>query len=245
MSQFSPASLEIPYLNSRFETESPASILAWAWDKLGPAIAATSSFQSQSLPLLHMIGQAVPQMPVYFLDTGFHFPETIEYRDRITRIFGLNGKTLTPTVERNDFRRIHGALYKTNPDMCCYINKVEPLRLEKKELLGWVSGIRRDQTEARCETPILSIEASGQVKVCPMANWTSKDVWRYINRHDLPMHPLVSQGYLSIGCAPCTQPVLGGADERSGRWAGTAKTECGLHVDLVDMPEVAKRRQDE
>ena len=165
------------------------------------------------------------------MDTGFHFPETLAYRDSLAARFGLNVRTVTPAIGHDGFRRQHGNLYRSNPDLCCHINKVEPLREVKRGLLAWVTGIRRDQTETRKATPILTQERSGQFKICPMATWTSKDIWTYINQHDLPVHPLLSQGYLSIGCAPCTRPATAGDDERSGRWAASAKTECGIHLD--------------
>lgn len=238
-------SLDIAYLNGQFETAPPATILGWAWNELGPTVAATSSFQTQSLPLLHMIGTTVPEMPVLFLDTGFHFPETLAYRDRLAEHFGLNVRSITPALGHDEFRRRHGDLFRTNPDLCCYVNKVEPLRLAKRELTAWVTGIRRDQTEARRTTPIIAEEDGGRFKICPMATWTQADVADYIQKHDLPVHPLLSQGYRSIGCAPCTRPASPGGDERSGRWADSQKTECGLHLDYNADPSIINSRKKE
>lgn len=224
--------LNLQQVNAQLESASPQTILRWAWETFAPEIAATSSFQSQSLPLLHMIATTVPELPIYFLDTRFHFPETLAFRDQLIHELGLKVITLQPGVDTTTFRRQYGELYRSNPDLCCYINKVEPLRRFKAGLAAWISGIRRDQTEARRHTPIVSRERDGLYKICPLANWTSADVWRYINQHDLPVHPLLSQGYMSIGCAPCTRPIGSNEDERAGRWAGHNKTECGLHIDL-------------
>lgn len=223
--------LDLETLNAALEVAPPEAILQWAWQQFAPAMAATSSFQTQSLPLLHMIAASIPELPVYFLNTGFHFPETLRYRDELMASFGVNVQTITASMGHVGFQRQHGELHRTNPDLCCYINKVEPWQQIKVGLSAWISGIRRDQTENRRHTPVVSQERNGQYKVCPLATWTEKDVWRYINRHDLPVHPLLSAGYLSIGCAPCTRPVGGEEDTRAGRWAGQAKTECGLHTD--------------
>jgi phosphoadenosine phosphosulfate reductase len=228
--------LDLETINAELEVSTPEAVLHWAWEQFAPGIAATSSFQTQSLPLLHMIATTVPEMPVYFMDTGFHFGETLAFRDELMARFGVNVRTLTPVMGHADFRRQHGDLYRANPDLCCYINKVEPWQQVKGGLDAWISGIRRDQTADRRETRIVSQARSGQYKVCPLATWTDREVWRYINRHDLPVHPLFSQGYLSIGCAPCTRPVDAGEDARTGRWAGQAKTECGLHIDIAPPP---------
>ena len=217
-------------VNEQFEGAAPHEILAWAWDSFKSAIASTSSFQTQSLPLLHIISQVAPEMPIFFLDTGFHFPETLTFRDQLTERLGLNIVTLKPEAGHDGFKRRYGDLYRHDPDLCCYINKVEPLKRAQKGIKAWVAGIRRDQTPARRNIPIVSMQADGLYKICPLANWTSRDIFQYIHDHDLPDHPLLSQGYLSIGCAPCTRPVSAGEAERSGRWSGFDKTECGLHV---------------
>ena len=223
--------LSLETINAELELATPEAVLYWAWHEFAPDIAATSSFQTQSLPLLHMISTTVPALPVCFLDTGFHFSETLAFRDALMARFGIKVKTLTPVMGHMDFRRKHGDLYRSNPDLCCYLNKVEPWQRMKSGLTAWISGIRRDQTDPRRDTPIVSQTRDGKYKVCPLATWTEREIWRYINQHDLPVHPLFSQGYLSIGCAPCTAPVGDGEDARAGRWAGQRKTECGLHTD--------------
>ncbi len=217
-------------LNRRLEGEPPQEILRWAWETFAPRIAGSSSFQSQSVALLHMIAQIVPAMPVLFLDTGYHFPETLEFRDHLGQRLGLNIQLLEPTMGHDSFRQRFGALYLRNPDRCCYINKVEPLQRALKNYDAWISGIRRDQTGARATTPIISREQGGRYKICPLANWTGQQVRQYISEHGLPQHPLAEKGYPSIGCAPCTRPVRVGEAERDGRWAGQSKIECGLHL---------------
>jgi phosphoadenosine phosphosulfate reductase len=227
--------IDLDEINTRFEGESPGEILKWAWRTFKSGkIAATSSFQSQSLPLLHLISTHTPELPVLFIDTGFHFPQTLAFRDRLARELGLNIRILKPGESPNRFKWQHGELYHSNPDLCCYLNKVKPLQEAKKGLDAWVTGIRRDQTQMRADTPVVSIDEDGVYKICPMATWKREEIWSYIQERDLSTHPLLTQGYLSIGCAPCTRPVFSGEDERDGRWLGQLKTECGLHIHLKD-----------
>lgn len=210
---------------------SPGNVIRWAVAEFGPDVAMSSSFQTQSLPLLHIVAQTAPGLPVIFLDTGFHFPETLRFRDRLVEEWSLN-----LVVVRPDPQEAVPGLYRTDPDRCCLIHKVAPMRRAMSGLRAWISGVRRDQTASRSTLEVM--ERSGDlVRVHPLASWTSRDVWRYIARHDLPAHPLFSQGYASIGCAPCTRPVQIDMGERSGRWAGRGKTECGLHTTLRESDE--------
>jgi len=228
---------DLDALNAKFEGAHPTAILDWAADRFMPAIAAPSSFQTQSVALLHLIGQVRPDLPVIFLDTGYHFPETLAYRDQLVERFGLTLRV----VRADQTLPAEQALYRRDPDLCCYVNKVEPMQRALRDLDGWITGIRRDQTAQRAGALPLEVVADGRIKVNPLVAWTRQDLWTYIHRYDLPSHPLFSQGYLSVGCAPCTVPVTG-SDERSGRWAGTSKTECGLHTGL--MSAVPRRRED-
>ncbi len=171
-------------------------------------------------------------MPIIFLDTGFHFPETLIFRDDLQKRFGLNIVVMRPAVEKSQLIAQYGeGLYRRDPDLCCYINKVEPMQRAIAGFRGWISGVRRDQTAHRQQLFILEPQATGLLKIHPIINWTKKEVWQYIERYRLPSHPLFSRGYLSVGCAPCTRPVFKGQGERAGRWAGTDKTECGLHIE--------------
>jgi len=222
---------ELYELNTRFEGADPAELIAWAADRFMPKLAATSSFQTQSVALLHLISQVRPEIPVIFLDTGYHFPETISHRDQLVEQFGLNLHIVRAAMNRADFVKQYGdALYRHDPDLCCYLNKVEPMERALKGLDAWITGIRRDQTANRANAQPVEQLPDGRIKVNALLAWTRQDLWTYISRHNLPSHPLFSQGYLSVGCAPCTAPVMEGQDERAGRWAGTGKTECGLHT---------------
>lgn len=222
--------INVEFANRRMENQSPNEILEWAWTTFGPSIAATSSFQTQSLPLLHMISQTIPDLPILFIDTGFHFPETLAYRDHLIELFGLNVRIIRPKVGNQRFKKIYGDLYRSDPDLCCYLNKVEPLRETIEGLKAWISGVRRDQTIERADTQVITTQEDEVYKISPLVRWTRDDIWKYINDHNLPSHPLLPQGFLSIGCAPCTKPVIPGEDERSGRWPESDKTECGLHI---------------
>ncbi len=233
MAPSAPDAIDLERVNRALDGASPADVLRWAWETFGPSIAASSSFQSQSAPLLHLIATTVPELPVLFLDTGFHFQETLAYRDQLADDFGLNLVVLRPGMGHEGFRRRYGELYRRDPDLCCYLNKVEPMERALDGQRAWISGIRRDQAPTRADTPLVSRLDSGLYKVCPMAEMTRRDVWAYAQRHGFGEHPLLSRGYVSVGCAPCTRPVWDdGDDERSGRWAGRGKTECGLHTDL-------------
>jgi len=217
--------------------DEPTTVLEWAWERFAPSIAMTSSFQTQSVPLLHMISVVAPRMPVLFLDTGFHFSETLAFRDQLVERFGLNLHVLEPRMGHDGFLREHGELYRRDPDLCCHINKVDPLRRAMAGLEAWVSGIRRDQTPERRDTPVVGRERDGLLKICPLAGWSQDAVDRYMEEHDLPRHPLHGCGYMSIGCAPCTRRVRAGEDPRAGRWPNSDKKECGLHFDGFGGPE--------
>lgn len=222
--------LDVAAINHMLEQAHPEEVLLWSWNTFGPLVAASSSFQTNSVPLLHMVSRAAPQMTIFFLDTGFHFPETLAFRDRLAREFRLNVQSLTAEMGHEGFRRAHGELYRRDPDRCCHINKVEPLERARRELRAWISGIRRDQTASRNGTPVFSQLRDGTYKICPFAMWTRERVQHYARTHHLPEHPLASLGYASIGCAPCTRPISPEEDERDGRWSGLQKTECGLHI---------------
>lgn len=205
--------------------------LIWSYNEFRDKLAVTSSFQSQSVPLLHLISKYIPSVPILFLDTGFHFPETIAFKEKLTQRFNLNVIDITNKMGHGAFRQNYGKLYKTDPDQCCYINKVEPLDRALKDYKAWITGIRGDQTEERKNSSYIQKLNNGIVKICPILDWSNNDVWTYVQIHELPEHPLLEEGYLSVGCAPCTQPSQEG-DARSGRWNNKNKTECGLHNSL-------------
>ena len=222
----------IGQINRELESFTPEQILAWAWQEFGECLLISSSFQTQRVALLHMMSRVCPKAEVLFLDTGYHFPETLLYRDQLQEMFHLNIRNVMPAPDAMMPAPDHMPMYLRDPDRCCYLRKVEPMARSLAGADAWVSGVRRDQTVNRQSIEIIELE-NGVYKIHPMANWTRRDLWTYINQYDLPSHPLFSQGYSSIGCAPCTRPSTGG-DDRSGRWAGTEKKECGLHT--VAMP---------
>ena len=190
----------------------------------------TTSFQKTGMVILHILRDLAPDLPVYFLDTGFHFRETLEFAESIRRRWGIRLVLNRPRLFGDAFVEQHGRLYETNPDQCCELNKVEPQRDLLLRYQGWIAGVRRDQTSARGEAEILELVAGDTLKVNPLAHWTRGEVDYYIATHRIPVHPLFARGYSSIGCAPCTRPSSDSRDERAGRWAGTGKTECGLHT---------------
>lgn len=205
--------------------------LVWAYQNYGDELVITSSFQTQSLPLLHLISKHIPKVPILFIDTGFHFPETIAFKEQLTELFSLNVIDITNKMGHEKFGREYGNLHETDPDLCCHINKVEPLERHLANYKAWLTGIRGQQTEARKKATFIQKMDNGTTKICPLWDWTNHDVWMYIHLNGLPEHPLFKEGYLSVGCAPCTQPAKNG-EARSGRWAGKGKTECGIHSTL-------------
>lgn len=208
-----------------------------AYQKEGKKVFASSSFQSHSIPLLKIISDFDRTIPIYFLDTGYHFSETLQFRDEVTELLGLNLKIISSPIAKISQRSADGQLmFAKSPDFCCYMNKTLPMEKVLVENDVWISGLRADQNSFRKN---LSIEAPGPHKTTKfhaMLHWTSDMIDQYIEAYQLPAHPLEQEGYVSIGCLPCTQKqaVFGGADERSGRWAGMKKTECGLHTELVE-----------
>jgi phosphoadenosine phosphosulfate reductase len=222
----------LPLYNRILENADPKEILVWVWDYFKSRIAVTSSFQTQSIPLLNFVSLVTPQMPVYFIDTGYHFPETFAFRDQIAEDFNLNLKIVKPELERTEFESQFGLAYQSDPDECCFVNKVMPLQIVlENEMDAWVNGIRRDQTLHRKYYQVLNKHIVHPVKViCPLINWTQQDIDTYIVENDLPKHPLWAAGFTSIGCMPCTRAIVLGEDIRSGRWPGAGKTECGLHT---------------
>jgi phosphoadenosine phosphosulfate reductase len=228
---------QIQDLNARFEHSEPLEIVEWAIRDSGLArIAIASAFQAEGTAIIHMAAGIRPDIPVLFLETGFHFAETLAFKERLTEMLGLNVIDLTGdhTVE-GQAAEFGPRLYERDPKLCCELNKVIPFDLALEDLDGWITGMRRDSAWTRANTPILSWTEldSGHrlLKVNPIANWTRRDARAYLKTNDIPHNPLYDLGYASIGCAPCTRIVLPGEDERAGRWSGLLKTECGIHVE--------------
>ncbi len=230
---FVSKTLDVDSLNEAFEKQKPAEIIKWAVCEFRPKLAMTSSFGPESGVLLHLVSQMDPSVPVLFLETGYHFPETLEYRNELVKRFGFKNVIdlhADPRRRQEIVEKYAGKPYEKDPDRCCQVNKVEPLDEALKAYAAWMSGIRRQQTDQRKTIRVLELYENGQYKVSPLANWTSRETWWYLKEHKIPQHPLYEKGYLSIGCWPCTRPIQAGDDERSGRWAGRAKKECGIHL---------------
>jgi phosphoadenosine phosphosulfate reductase len=229
---------EIRRLSLEFETKTPQEILEWAIREYGDDIAMSCSFQTQSMPLLHMATRIKPDIRVFFIDTGYHFWETLIFCVRVASEWNLNVIDLHRDPRWNEFVRANlRTLPVDDPNLCCYIHKVQPMQRAVNSVWVWISGIRRDQTENRAHAQILELQDDGLIKVNPMLNWTKADVARYSEEHNLPKHPLLEKGYRSIGCGPCTVAVGTDDSERAGRWAGRGKTECGLHTSMFKQKE--------
>lgn len=219
--------------NQRYAGLSAHDVIALSVEELFPGrIAMVSSFGAESVVLLHLLSKIDPTVPVLFLDTGRLFPETLDYRTTVSERLGLRDvRTITPDAERLAALDPIRALWMTNPDLCCRIRKTEPLAKAVKGFDAWFTGRKRFQTAGRSTLPLFEAEGT-RIKVNPLAEWTASELLAYAEEHDLPAHPLVAKGYPSIGCVPCTDRVLPGEDQRAGRWRGTGKVECGIHIDL-------------
>ncbi|MEU6122904.1 phosphoadenylyl-sulfate reductase [Streptomyces sp. NPDC047123] len=204
-------------------------ILQWAADTFGPRFCVTSSMEDAVVA--HLASRALPGVDVVFLDTGYHFPETIGTRDAVEAVLDVNVITLTPrqTVAEQDAE--HGPkLHDRNPDLCCALRKVAPLEDGLAGYAAWATGLRRDESPTRANTPVVGWdEKRRKIKISPIARWTQDDVDAYVTEHGILTNPLLMDGYGSVGCAPCTRRLLAGEDARAGRWSGNAKTECGIH----------------
>jgi len=214
-----------------FETFQPAQILKWAVERFAPRFSMATAFGPEGMCLLHWLGEFAPETPVFNLDTGYQFPETLELRDRVRQRYGIEVELKRPQHSVQEYETLHGGpLYETDPGRCCQDRKIKLLQEAAQGIDAWASAIRRDQSADRAQAAIVGWDQRFQlVKVNPLANWTKQQVWKLITDCDIPYNPLHDRGYTSIGCQPCTRAVLPGEDDRAGRWSGFAKIECGLH----------------
>jgi len=205
-------------------------LLGFAVDTF-PNIVLACSFGAEDVALVHMLQKVRPGTDIFYLDTDFHFKETYETRDKLAEKYGINFVQVKPKLTPEEQAAQHGdELWKKDPNLCCNIRKVDPLTDVLGRYEAWITGIRRDQAPTRANAKKVEYDVKfGLVKFNPIANWTSEDVWNYIRENDVPYNPLHDQNYPSIGCEHCTRQVMPGEDPRAGRWAGTEKTECGLH----------------
>lgn len=215
----------------RLETKQPQDVIAWGIEQFGTKIVLASSFGAEDVVLIDMLHKLAPDTPIFYLDTGKHFPETLMTRDRLQERYGMSFIQVLPKLSLEEQAAQYGdQLWEIEPNLCCQLRKVEPLADILSTYSAWITGIRREQAPTRALAKKVEWDEKFQlVKLNPLADWTMEQVWSYIRAHDVIYNPLHDQHYPSIGCSVCTRPVKPGEDPRAGRWSGFAKTECGLH----------------
>jgi phosphoadenosine phosphosulfate reductase len=226
--------------SAEFESASAEDVVRWALRTFPDGVFLTASGQRGGIVLIDMVYSIAPDTPVLFGDTGYHFNETWQYITEITARYKLNLTIAKPRHTREEFEKQHGPrLHDRDPNTCCALNKIEPVRREIAELMRrgrrvWIDGRRRSQGDTREKLPVVYREPDGIIKVLPLVKWNTRDLWKYMKERGIPEHPLYARHYTSIGCSPenCTRPPVDPDDERSGRWAGKDKKECGLHFQI-------------
>jgi phosphoadenosine phosphosulfate reductase len=223
---------EIAAASEQLRNATPQEILRWAVERFHPRLTMATAFGAEGCCLIHMLAEIEPGVRLFNLDTGYQFAETLELRERIRKRYGIAVELVRPDLTVEEYEAEHGGpLYGLYSDQCCHDRKMVPLRRAVVGYDAWISAIRADQTGDRAKAGVVQWDAKFQlVKVNPLLRWTKKDVWKFVLDNEVPYNPLHDQGYPSIGCWPCTQAVDNGQDERAGRWAGSRKKECGLHV---------------
>jgi phosphoadenosine phosphosulfate reductase len=223
-------------ISDDFEAASPEAVLRWAIEEYSPDIALATGFGAEGCVLVSMLSAIKPinsnmGTRIFYLDTDLLFPETYALRDQLEARYGVHFERRATSLSVSEQAAEYGErLWEREPDFCCRLRKVEPLREMLKGMRAWVTAIRRDQSPARAGTDLFEWDKRfGLVKINPLAKWSTRDVWNYIAKHDVPYNPLHDYGYPSIGCMPCTTPVQIGEMPRDGRWRGTGKSECGIH----------------
>jgi phosphoadenosine phosphosulfate reductase len=213
------------------ENATPQAVIEWAVERYFPRLTMATAFGAEGCVLIHMLAQIEPRVRVFNLDTGYQFPETLALRDEIARRYGIEVELVGAETSVPEYESANGGpVYTSNSDRCCYDRKIVPLRRALVGYDAWITAIRADQSSHRASASVVGKDPKfGLVKVNPLLTWTKRDVWAYIVTHGVPYNRLYDEGYASIGCWPCTRAVVAGEDERAGRWAGHAKTECGLH----------------
>jgi phosphoadenosine phosphosulfate reductase len=223
---------ELKAISDEFETAPPEVILRWAGEEFGPDIAFATGFGAEGCVIIAMLSNIRSGARIFYLDTDLLFPETYALRDRLAARFGVRFERRATRVSLSDQAREYGdRLWERQPNLCCQLRKVEPLKEMLCGLRAWGTAVRRDQSPTRAHMGLVERDKQfGLIKINPLAAWSARDVWDYIAAYDVPYNPLHDHGYPSIGCAPCTTPVQIGEDPRAGRWRGPVKTECGIHL---------------
>jgi phosphoadenosine phosphosulfate reductase len=222
---------EVERIHQLAEQWSAQDVLRWAFTTFQEHVAIASGFGVEGMVLIDIAARVQPSLSVFTLDTDFLFPETYALIERVEKRYGIKVERLKPALTPLEQDLRHGAkLWSRNPDACCHLRKIEPLRNKLYGLDAWVTSIRRDQTAVRASARKVEWDSKFHlVKINPLADWSSKRIWQYVMEHNVPYNPLHDQNYPSIGCTHCTRSVRPGEDPRAGRWAGFNKTECGLH----------------
>jgi phosphoadenosine phosphosulfate reductase len=223
---------DLTVVSAHFEGQRPAAILRWGVDRFAPGLVLATGFGPEGVVLMHHLAQIAPETTVFYLDTELLFPETYALRDELAARLGLTFTRVATGLTLDEQAAQHGPkLWARDPNLCCRLRKVQPLREYLSFKDAWITAIRRDQTPERARAGLVEWDAAnGLVKINPLAAWTQDQVWAYLAFHGLPYNKLHDQGYASIGCWPCTRAIAPGEPERAGRWAGWDKTECGLHL---------------
>jgi phosphoadenosine phosphosulfate reductase len=223
---------ELELESARLESATPQEILRWAVERYAPKFTMATAFGPEGMTLIHMLAEIAPATPIFNLETGYQFQETLELREEVKRRYGIEVELKKPALSVEQYEAVNqGPVYSHDPNRCCFDRKISVLQQAAIGFEAWASAIRRDQSPDRARAPIVAWDKKfGLVKVSPLANWTKQQVWGLITSENIPYNPLHDQGYTSVGCWPCTRSVLPGEDERAGRWSGFAKTECGLHT---------------
>jgi phosphoadenosine phosphosulfate reductase len=228
------AAEDIANANRELAGATPQTILQWAVKAFHPRLLMATAFGAEGCCVIHMLAEIEPLVTFINLETGYQFSETLELRERINARYGIAVQYIRPEQTVAEYEQEHGGpLYGHRPDQCCHDRKVLPLQraMARYSPRAWISAIRKDQTVDRNQAAVVQWDSKfNLVKVNPLLNWTKKEVWSFIVKHDVPYNPLHDRDYPSIGCWPCTRPVSAGEDDRAGRWAGKVKKECGLHV---------------
>ena len=225
-------SMQLSRTDAAIEALSAEDVLLWAYEEFGERLCLSCSWQKQSSVLVHMVSELALEVEIVELDTHLFFKETYETRERLVERYGLSLIQPEVLTVAEQHKREGPNLWETNPDRCCHIRKVEPLINVLRPYDAWVSGIRRDQSPSRAGArKVERSERYGVWKIQPLADWSEEDVWAYIMANDIPYNPLHDAGYRSIGCIPCTRPTSPDEEERAGRWAGSDKLECGIHLE--------------
>lgn len=226
------ANLVFGRINQRFERGEASDVLAWAVETFGAGLTVGTSFGSSGIVLMDLALRLNPEIDIFYIDTGFFFPETLTLIDRLQDYYqrGFRVVQTNLTIAQQD-KRYGPKLYENDPNLCCHLRKVEPLKQALADSTAWATALRHDQASTRANTAMVQWNTRyNVVKLAPLVRWTESDIWQYIHEHELPYNELHDQNYPSIGCWPCTKPVKPGEDLRAGRWQGFNKIECGIHV---------------